>query len=83
MTRDSGELVTNAYVEDNGNWYYVDENGQKLIGNQIVDSYHVCFDGNGRQLKGEASYSNSGAPKHYYDLHNGQMVINSLIQIRW
>ena len=79
--KDSGELVTNAYVEDNGNWYYVDENGQKLIGNQIVDSYHVCFDGNGRQLKGEASYSNSGAPKHYYDLHNGQMVINSLIQI--
>ena len=79
--KDSGELVTNAYVEDNGNWYYVDENGQKLIGNQIVDSYHVCFDGNGRQLKGEASYSNSGLPKHYYDLHNGQMVINSLIQI--
>ena len=79
--KDSGELVTNAYVEDNGNWYYVDENGQKLIGNQIVDSYHVCFDGNGRQLKGEASYSNSGAPKHYYDLHNGQMVIKSLIQI--
>ena len=60
--KDSGELVTNAYVEDNGNWYYVDENGQKLIGNQIVDSYHVCFDGNGRQLKGEASYSNSGLP---------------------
>ncbi|WP_455441781.1 KxYKxGKxW signal peptide domain-containing protein [Streptococcus salivarius] len=79
--KDSGELVTNAYVEDNGNWYYVDENGQKLIGNQIVDSYHVCFDGNGRQLKGEASYSNSGLPKHYYDLHNGQMVIKSLIQI--
>ena len=79
--KDSGELVTNAYVEDNGNWYYVDENGQKLIGNQIVDSYHVCFDSDGRQLKGEASYSNSGLPKHYYDLHNGQMVINSLIQI--
>ncbi len=72
----------NQYVsDDKGNWYYVDENGQKLIGNQIVDSYHVCFDGNGRQLKGEASYSNSGLPKHYYDLHNGQMVINSLIQI--
>ena len=69
------------FDKDNGNWYYVDENGQKLIGNQIVDSYHVCFDGNGRQLKGEASYSNSGLPKHYYDLHNGQMVINSLIQI--
>ena len=48
---------------------------------KIVDSYHVCFDSNGRQLKGEASYSNSGAPKHYYDLHNGTMVINSLIQI--
>ena len=79
--KDTGELVTNAYVEDNGNWYYVDENGQKLIGNQIVDSYHVCFDSDGRQLKGEASYSNSGLPKHYYDLHNGQMVINSLIQI--
>ena len=79
--KDSGELVTNAYVEDNGNWYYVDENGQKLIGNQIVDSYHVCFDSDGRQLKGEASYSNSGLPKHYYDLHNGQMVIKSLIQI--
>ena len=79
--KDSGELVTNAYVEDNGNWYYVDENGQKLIGNQIIDSYHVCFDSDGLQFKGEASYLNSGVPKHYYDLHNGQMVINSLIQI--
>ena len=33
--KDSGELVTNAYVEDNGNWYYVDQNGKQSKGEFI------------------------------------------------
>ncbi|MFR1049739.1 MAG: N-acetylmuramoyl-L-alanine amidase family protein, partial [Streptococcus salivarius] len=50
--KDTGALVTNRYVEKDGKWYYVNDKGDKLVGQQTVDGVEVYFNKDGVQAKG-------------------------------
>ncbi|MFC3932202.1 hypothetical protein ACVR0S_03135 [Streptococcus dentapri] len=70
--KDSGTMLTKRYVEKDGNWYYVDEKGDKLTGAQTIDSVKVYFFADGRQAKGEFSQYGDGG--QYYDADSGAQV---------
>ena len=82
--KDSGAMLTKRYVEVAGNWYYVDGNGNKLIGAQTVDSVKVYFDENGVQVKGAfapAKESIFSPDRHYYDKDSGALVTNRYVEV--
>ncbi|OFR78204.1 glucosyl transferase [Streptococcus sp. HMSC064H09] len=86
--KDSGakiDLGTNRYVFINENWYYLNEEGKILKGDQTIDGVQVHFDPYyGNQIKGEFtdssgyvvkanSYTN---PVKFYDKDSGALVKN-------
>ena len=73
--KDTGALVTNRYVEKDGKWYYVNNKGDKLIGDQTVDFVNVYFDKDGVQIKG--GFAPNG---HYYDKDTGALVTNRYVE---
>ncbi|MGT2906752.1 glucosyl transferase [Streptococcus dentiloxodontae] len=65
----ANETAAKGYHSDEqGNWYYTDENGEKLTGAQTINGDHVYFDENGVQVKG--AFASDG---HYYDPDTGAM----------
>ncbi len=86
--KDSGakiDLGTNRYVFINENWYYLNEEGKILKGDQTIDGVQVHFDPNyGNQIKGEFTDSNGHAvkansytsPVKFYDKDSGALVKN-------
>ncbi|MGT2929794.1 hypothetical protein ACVR1G_06105 [Streptococcus dentasini] len=70
--KNSGAMLTKRYVENDGNWYYVDEKGDKLTGAQTIDGVKVYFFADGRQAKGE--FSGYGDTGQYYDADTGAQV---------
>ena len=86
--KDSGakiDLGTNRYVFINENWYYLNEEGKILKGNQTIDGVQVHFDPYyGNQIKGEFTDSNGHAvkansytsPVKFYDKDSGALVKN-------
>ncbi len=71
--KDSGALVTNRYVEVDGNWYYVDENGRMLTGYHTIDGVEVYFsEYDGHQAKGE--FSGNGDTGDFYDWDSGARI---------
>ena len=84
--KDSGakiDLGTNRYVYINENWYYLNEEGKILKGDQTIDGVQVNFDPyNGNQIKGEFTDSNGyvvkansyTSPVKYYDKNSGALV---------
>ena len=86
--KDSGakiDLGTNRYVFINENWYYLNEEGKILKGDQTIDGVQVHFDPYyGNQIKGEFTDSNGHAvkansytrPVKYYDKDSGALVKN-------
>ncbi len=74
--KDSGALITNRYVEKDGNWYYVDSQGNKLTGAQTIDFVDVYFDENGVQAKG--IFTNLD---YYYDKDSGALVRDQMVDV--
>ncbi|WP_195914692.1 KxYKxGKxW signal peptide domain-containing protein [Streptococcus salivarius] len=74
--KDSGALVTNRYVEKDGKWYYVNDKGDKLIGQQTVDGVEVYFDKDGVQAKGIFANAN-----HFYDKETGAAVRDQIVEV--
>ena len=66
--KDSGALVTNKFVESYGSTYYLDENGNKVIGPKEINGEWNYFDDYGEQVKGRFA-----SDDRYYD-ENGKQV---------
>lgn len=77
--KDTGALVTKRYVQVDGNWYYLDAKGDKVIGSAIIDQVPVYFDNDGKQAKGSL-VSYDGAT-YYYDKDTGERVSNRRLTI--
>ena len=86
--KDSGakiDLGTNRYVFINENWYYLNEEGKILKGDQTIDGVQVHFDSYyGNQIKGEFTDSSGyvvkansyTSPVKFYDKDSGALVKN-------
>ena len=86
--KDSGakiDLGTNRYVFINENWYYLNEEGKILKGDQTIDGVQVHFDPYyGNQIKGEFTDSSGyvvkansyTSPVKFYDKDSGALVKN-------
>ena len=72
----SGQLQTNRYLEYQGNWYYLGENGYPLTGEQTINGQEVYFDYKGVQIKGDFSGEDYSYPDQtfYYDSNSGARV---------
>ena len=73
---DTGQLWTNRYLEYQGNWYYLGENGYPLTGEQTINGQEVYFDYKGVQIKGDFSGKDYSYPDQtfYYDPNSGARV---------
>ena len=73
---DTGQLWTNRYLEYQGNWYYLGENGYPLTGEQTINGQEVYFDYKGVQIKGDFSGETYSYPHmtFYYDADSGARV---------
>ncbi|WP_314677065.1 glucosyl transferase [uncultured Streptococcus sp.] len=73
---DTGQLWTNRYLEYQGNWYYLGENGYPLTGEQTINGQEVYFDYKGVQVKGDFSGESYSYPDQtfYYDPNSGARV---------
>ncbi|MDU5765549.1 MAG: cell wall-binding protein [Streptococcus salivarius] len=74
---DSGDLWTNRYVEFNGNWYYLGNDGKPVTGAQTINGQEVFFHRyHGFQIKGDFAgyYSEVSTDGNYYDGQTGDKV---------
>ena len=74
--KDTGALVTNRYVEKDSKWYYVNDKGNKLVGQQTVDGVEVYFNKDGVQAKG--IFANAD---HFYDKDTGAAVRDQIVEV--
>ena len=65
--------------DDQGNWYYLDSEGNKLTGPQTIDSFNLYFHDNGIQAKGEKVTIDG--KDYYYDKDNGRKVTDTSIDV--
>jgi len=66
----------NRYISDSeGNWYYVNDKGDLLLGAQTIDNVKVYFDTKGVQYKGHFAPDH-----HYYDKDTGALVTDRLVE---
>lgn len=73
----SGNLVTNRYVEYMGNWFYVGKDGKPVKGARNIDGQDVFFNYRGVQAKGVFGQDGVYMPEYYYDKDNGRKVIKA------
>ena len=73
---DSGDLWTNRYVEFNGNWYYLGNDGKPVTGAQTINGQEVFFHPyHGFQIKGDFAYYSEGSfGGDFYDGETGEKV---------
>ena len=76
---DSGDLATNKFIGDGDNWYYFDENGQVVTGDQEINGQELHFDENSVQTKGGFATDAEGN-KHYYDAKTGDLEDVALVE---
>ena len=67
------------YSDNQGNWYYKDANGKKLVGEQTIDGQNVYFRSNGQQVKGPLLDRNNNLFR-YYDVDTGQLWTNRYLE---
>ena len=75
--KDSGARVNlgnNQFVQVNGNWYYLNNEGKIVKGEQVIDGNNFYFDKDGKQVKG--NFAENGA---YYDENSGVQVTNRYV----
>lgn len=70
----SGNLVTNRYVEYMGNWFYLGKDGKPVKGARNIDGQDVFFNYQGVQAKGDFGQDGVYMPEYYYDKDNGRKV---------
>ena len=75
----SGDLATNKFIGDGDNWYYFDENGQVVTGDQEINGQELHFDENSVQTKGGFATDAEGN-KHYYDAKTGDLEDVALVE---
>lgn len=73
----SGNLVTNRYIDYMGNWFYVGKDGKPVKGPRNIDGQDVFFNYRGVQAKGEFGQDGVYMPEYYYDKDNGRKVIKA------
>lgn len=73
----SGNLVTNRYVEYMGNWFYLGKDGKPVKGARNIDGQDVFFNYRGVQAKGGFGQDGVYMPEYYYDKDNGRKVIKA------
>lgn len=73
----SGNLVTNRYVEYMGNWFYVGKDGKPVKEARNIDGQDVFFNYRGVQAKGDFGQDGVYMPEYYYDKDNGRKVTKS------
>lgn len=73
----SGNLITNRYVEYMGNWFYVGKDGKPVKGARNIDGQDVFFNYRGVQAKGDFGRDGVYLPEYYYDKDNGRKVTKS------
>ena len=73
----SGNLVTNRYVEYMGNWFYLGKDGKPVKGARNIDGQDVFFNYRGVQAKGVIGQDGVYMPEYYYDKDNGRKVIKA------
>lgn len=73
----SGNLVTNRYVEYMGNWFYLGKDGKPVKGARNIDGQDVFFNYRGVQAKGDFGQDGVYMPEYYYDKDNGRKVIKA------
>ena len=75
--KDSGARVNlgnNQFVQVNGNWYYLNNEGKIVKGEQVINGNNFYFDKDGKQVKG--NFAENGA---YYDENSGVQVTNRYV----
>ena len=77
---DSGDLAENKFIADGDDWYYFDETGHVVAGEQVINGQHLYFDENGVQAKGVFVTDDNGN-KRYYDAQTGEMVVNQTLTV--
>ena len=70
----SGNLVTNRYIDYMGNWFYVGKDGKPIKGPRNIDGQDVFFNYRGVQAKGGFGQDGVYMPEYYYDKDNGRKV---------
>lgn len=73
----SGNLVTNRYVEYMGNWFYLGKDGKPVKGARNIDGQDVFFNYQGVQAKGDFGQDGVYMPEYYYEKDNGRKVIKA------
>ncbi|MGT2786914.1 hypothetical protein [Streptococcus loxodontisalivarius] len=80
-----GYRVTNDFIEEKStnkisDWYYLNDEGQKVTGTQVINGQILFFAQDGKQVKGDFAEDESGI-SYYYDALDGHRVVNSYIPI--
>ncbi|KXT76791.1 glycoside hydrolase family 70 protein [Streptococcus sp. DD12] len=73
---DSGQRVSNQFLELDGSWYYFDAEGNAVTGEQTIDGQQLYFDANGKQAKG-VLLTDAQGHKRFYDADSGQLWTNT------
>nr|WP_019780939.1 YSIRK-type signal peptide-containing protein [Streptococcus sobrinus] len=65
----------NTFVDDGqGNWYYLDSNGNNVTGSQTIQGKELYFAQDGKQVKGQEVTINGKV--YYYDQDSGEKWVN-------
>lgn len=65
----------NTFVDDGqGNWYYLDDNGNNVTGRQSINGQELYFAQDGKQVKGQEATIDGKV--YYFDGDTGDMWVN-------
>ncbi len=72
----TGNMAINRFAnDDDGNWYYLGQQGERLIGLQEVDGERYYFDSDGKQIKGSWVTTSDGKTYHF-EHNSGILTVN-------
>ncbi|USS93373.1 KxYKxGKxW signal peptide domain-containing protein [Fructilactobacillus ixorae] len=70
----TGEKLSNQFAElPDGRWMYLNQLGNAVTGEQVIDGHHLYFDQNGIQAKGQ-TVTNPDGTTSYYDPNSGDLI---------
>ncbi|WP_165329244.1 KxYKxGKxW signal peptide domain-containing protein [Streptococcus tangpeifui] len=68
--------AANSFNEENGQWYFLDANKQKVTGWQTIDGKKFYFNQDGSQVRGNIAENNGKI--YYLDKDNGQVITDKI-----